>query len=80
MLVEPAAHRRPTTCVVQPDVALVEADDAQVIFRSAALSLSSTGWGDGGYGWLPYDYVLRGQAIDWWSLIQAEWVDTGQFA
>lgn len=39
-----------------------------------------TGWGDGGYGWLPYEYVLRGQAVDWWSLIQAEWVDTGQFA
>ena len=38
------------------------------------------GWGDGGYGWLPYDYVLRSQAVDWWSLIQAEWVDTGQFA
>ena len=39
-----------------------------------------TGWGDAGYGWLPYEYVLRGQAVDWWSLIQAEWVDTGQFA
>ena len=39
-----------------------------------------TGWGDGGYGWLPYEYVLRGQAVDWWSLIQAEWIDTGQFA
>ena len=38
-----------------------------------------TGWGDAGYGWLPYEYVLRGQAVDWWSLIQAEWVDTGQF-
>ena len=35
---------------------------------------------DGGYGWLPYEYVLKGQAVDWWSLIQAEWVDTGQFA
>ncbi|MBL8351136.1 MAG: hypothetical protein JNL87_12590 [Burkholderiaceae bacterium] len=38
-----------------------------------------TGWGDAGYGWLPYDYVLKGQAVDWWSMIQAEWVDTGQF-
>ena len=38
-----------------------------------------TGWGDAGYGWLPYDYVLKGLAADWWSLIQSEWVDTGQF-
>ncbi len=38
-----------------------------------------TGWGDGGYGWLPYEYVLRGLAVDWWSLITAEWLDTGNF-
>lgn len=36
-------------------------------------------WGMAGYGWLPYDYVLKGQAVDWWSLIKNEWVDTGQF-
>jgi len=38
-----------------------------------------TGWGDKGYGWLPYDYVLRGAASDFWALISQEWVDTGQF-
>lgn len=38
-----------------------------------------TGWGDGGYGWLPYEYVLRGLAVDWWTLISAKWVDTGKF-
>jgi C1A family cysteine protease len=37
------------------------------------------GWGDGGYGWLPYDYVLRGIAEDWWTMTKAEWIDTGQF-
>jgi C1A family cysteine protease len=37
-------------------------------------------WGDHGYGWLPYEYVLRGLAVDWWSLINAEWIDTGNFA
>ena len=36
-------------------------------------------WGDGGYGWLPYEYVLKGLATDWWSLISQEWVDTGKF-
>jgi len=38
-----------------------------------------TAWGAAGYGWLPYEYVLRGLAVDWWSLIKAEWVDTNQF-
>jgi len=38
-----------------------------------------TGWGMAGYGWLPYDYVLKGLATDWWSLIKNEWVDTGAF-
>ncbi len=36
-----------------------------------------TQWGDKGYGWLPYDYVLKGLAIDWWTLLKGEWVDTG---
>ena len=39
----------------------------------------STGWGDNGYGWLPYDYVLHSLATDWWSLSSARWVETGQF-
>lgn len=38
-----------------------------------------TGWGSAGYGWLPYEYVLRGQATDWWSLMSQKWVDTGVF-
>lgn len=38
-----------------------------------------TGWGDGGYGWLPYDYVLKAQATDWWTLISLEYVNTGNF-
>jgi C1A family cysteine protease len=37
------------------------------------------GWGEGGYGWLPYEYVLKGLAVDWWSLLKSEWVDTGVF-
>ena len=37
------------------------------------------GWGDDGYGWLPYDYVLKGLAIDWWTLLKNEWIDTKRF-
>lgn len=36
-------------------------------------------WGEDGYGWLPYDYILKGQADDWWTLVKADWIDTGQF-
>ena len=38
-----------------------------------------TNWGDNGYGWLPYDYVLNGLARDWWSLIRSEWIATDVF-
>lgn len=38
-----------------------------------------TGWGSAGYGWIPYEYVLKGLAVDWWSLLKNEWVNTGQF-
>lgn len=36
-------------------------------------------WGNKGYGWLPYDYVLNKLALDFWSLLGMEWVDTKQF-
>ncbi len=38
-----------------------------------------TGWGDEGYGWLPYEYVLKGLAIDWWTLLKNEWINTKHF-
>ena len=36
-------------------------------------------WGEKGYGWLPYDYILKGLAEDFWSVLKKEWIDTGQF-
>jgi C1A family cysteine protease len=38
-----------------------------------------TDWGDNGYGWFPYEYVLQGLALDWWSLLKNEWINTGLF-
>jgi C1A family cysteine protease len=37
------------------------------------------GWGEEGYGWLPYEYVLKGLAEDFWSVVKKEWIDTGEF-
>jgi len=38
-----------------------------------------TGWGDAGYGMLPYDYVTNRLAVDFWSLTNQAWTDTGAF-
>ena len=36
-------------------------------------------WGEDGYGWLPYEYINNGLALDFWSLLDMKWIDTGHF-
>ena len=36
-------------------------------------------WGDEGYGWLPYEYVINSLAEDFWSLLGMNYILTGQF-
>lgn len=36
-------------------------------------------WGEQGCGWLPYEYILKGVADEWWSLIKNEWIESGEF-
>jgi C1A family cysteine protease len=58
-------------------------DDARVIrsTRGALLIRCSwgTGWGDGGYGWLPDDYVKEQLAVDFWTFLKPDWMESGEF-
>lgn len=64
-------------------VVVVGYDDARDVRgdKGALLIRNSWGdaWGEAGYGWLPYRYVLSGLAVDFWSLISAEYVDLELF-
>jgi C1A family cysteine protease len=63
-------------------VAVGFSDDMKIGNCTGALLIRNswgTGWGDKGFGWLPYQYVLSGLAVDFWSLVKSEYVDSDLF-
>lgn len=49
--------------------------DIEIEGRKGALRIKnswSTAWGDNGFGWLPYEYVLSGDASDFWIILDEQ--------
>ncbi|MCR4410893.1 MAG: C1 family peptidase [Thermoguttaceae bacterium] len=50
--------------------------------RGAILAMLpwGTDWGEAGFGWLPYLYITQRVALDFWTLVDAEWLASGEFS
>jgi C1A family cysteine protease len=75
---------RPTFDNIQGGQAVVAVgydDERLSSTKGALLFRNSWGreWGEDGYGWLPYAYVEEQLAVDFWTLVSSEWLDSDEF-
>lgn len=57
------------------DERMIGGDQGAVIVRNAW----GTRWGEKGYGFLPYKWIEERQAVDFWSLVRPDFVNTDLF-
>ncbi len=51
----------------------IASDTGALLFRCSW----GSHWGEQGYGWLPYHYVIAQAAADFWTAIRSDWVKSG---
>jgi C1A family cysteine protease len=57
------------------DTLRIRSDKGALLVRNSL----GRGWGEEGYGWLPYSYVRTRLAVDAWTLLKRGWLRSGEF-
>ena len=58
-------------------------DTMNIAGKTGALKIKNswnTKWGEAGYGWLPYAYILEGAAADFWVILDMDFQETKPFS
>lgn len=79
---DPFVGGHAVNCVGYDDSVVIKNANPNLPDSKGALLIRNS-WGNwgpfGGYLWMPYDYILKGLAGDFWSLISASYIATGNF-